>query len=454
MRLCCANELPCTTIIFKSLVMTSVTAFIRTNSKKADTVKIRFRLSDGRVKQLFHKSEIEIEPELFDKKRQEVKAKVLYPEAKRIKFNKDVTDRKDLIRSIYASNKELTSKLLELKIDETLHPEKYINEDESIELTYFELFDYFLNQHKVSKGRKAHFRVLKRILQRYELYKNIILDIDVISKETIEDIEIFLKDEKSVYDKFPEIYEKIPESRIPQPRGKNTISGILSRYRTFCLWLVDNKKTQNNPFKGFSIDPEIYGTPYYISIEERNLLYNFDFSEKAQLAIQRDIFVFHCLVGCRVGDLYSLTKSSVINGAIEYIARKSKEGRPITVRVPLNATAKEILKKYSDNEGEKLFPFIAEQNYNENIKAMFAVAGLTRMVTILNSATRKEQKRPLNEIASSHLARRCFIGNLYKKVKDPNLVGSLSGHKEGSRAFARYREIDEEMKIDLVNLLD
>jgi len=29
----------------------------------------------------------------------------------------------------------------------------------------------------------------------------------------------------------------------------------------------------------------------------------------------------------------------------------------------------------------------------------------------------------------------------------------LSGHKEGSRAFARYREIDEEMKKELVNLL-
>ena len=70
------------------------------------------------------------------------------------------------------------------------------------------------------------------------------------------------------------------------------------------------------------------------------------------------------------------------------------------------------------------------------------------------STTGAEEKRPLNEIASSHLARRTFIGNLYKKVKDPNLVGSLSGHKEGSKAFARYRDIDEDMKKELVNLLD
>jgi hypothetical protein len=57
-------------------------------------------------------------------------------------------------------------------------------------------------------------------------------------------------------------------------------------------------------------------------------------------------------------------------------------------------------------------------------------------------------------LASSHLARRCFVGNLYKQVKDPNLVGSLSGHKEGSKAFARYREIDEDMKKELIKMLD
>lgn len=47
-----------------------------------------------------------------------------------------------------------------------------------------------------------------------------------------------------------------------------------------------------------------------------------------------------------------------------------------------------------------------------------------------------------------------IIGNMYKKVKDPDLVSSVSGHKEGSKAFRRYREIDEEMKQELVHLLD
>lgn len=79
---------------------------------------------------------------------------------------------------------------------------------------------------------------------------------------------------------------------------------------------------------------------------------------------------------------------------------------------------------------------------------------LTRSITVINSVTREPEVKALNEVASSHLARRTFVGNLYKQVKDPNLVGSLSGHKEGSKAFARYRDIDEDMKKDLVKLLE
>ena len=52
------------------------------------------------------------------------------------------------------------------------------------------------------------------------------------------------------------------------------------------------------------------------------------------------------------------------------------------------------------------------------------------------------------------MARRTFVGNLYKQVKDPNLIGKLSGHAEGSKAFARYRDIDKEMKTELVKMLE
>ena len=52
------------------------------------------------------------------------------------------------------------------------------------------------------------------------------------------------------------------------------------------------------------------------------------------------------------------------------------------------------------------------------------------------------------------MARRTFVGNLYKQVLDPNIVASMSGHAENSRAFSRYREIGKGSKTNAVNLLD
>ena len=200
--------------------------------------------------------------------------------------------------------------------------------------------------------------------------------------------------------------------------------------------------------------PEVYGTPWYLTIEERDQLARFDLSSRPALAVQRDIFVFQCLVGCRVSDLLELKKSSVIGGAVEYIPRKTAGERPDVVRVPLSRSAAEIVARYADCPGDALLPFISPQKYNDAIKEAFTLAGLTRVVTVLDPLTGRETRRPMNEIASSHLARRTFVGNLYRQVKDPALVGALSGHKEGSRAFARYRTIDEGMKEELVALLE
>ena len=120
-----------------------------------------------------------------------------------------------------------------------------------------------------------------------------------------------------------------------------------------------------------------------------------------------------------------MTKSNLIGGAIEYIPRKTKEGRPLTVQVPLNAMATEILARYEACDSDKLLAVHLRTKIHLAIKRIFKAAGLKRLVTVINPTTREEEKRVLYEIASSHLARRTFVGNLYRQVKDPNLVGAL-----------------------------
>ena len=444
--------------------MTTVKAFIRTG-KKDKEANIRFRLSDGRNVQLFHKSELMVLPTLWDDKKEQYKAKSVIKTEERIRLNTAIAERKKLLFSLYDGTPSITSDRLEQLIDEQIHPEKYQKQGDD----FFFIMETYLQKKKLSEVREKNFRVLVRALQRYELFvvayerKEFKLELDKVNSEMIEDIESFLRNEHNLYDEYPDIYKEVPaivntkrKTIKPQPRGNNTICALFNKLRAFYNWCNQQEITDNRPFERYNgITTEKYGTPFYLTLDERNLIADYDLSEHPQLAIQRDIFIFQCLIGCRVSDLLKMTQNNIINGAVEYIPHKTKDERPVVVRVPLNERAKILIDKYKNTDNKsKLFPFISAQKYNDDIKNIFRLCGITRLVTVLNPTTGKEEKKPINEVASSHMARRTFVGNLYKKVKDPNLVGSLSGHAEGSKAFARYREIDDDIKKELVNMIE
>ena len=442
-----------------------VTALLRVRANSSTEGTIYFRLRDG-DKDFRVASELVINPNHWDAHSQTYKNRVttILEDTKR-KFNADIVELKRKIEEEYTGTqgKEWLAKV----IYNYHHPKRTRKHKSKQAITepnstsVITLFDKFLQMHPLSEVRRKNFRVVGRILARFELFIKLgygpiqfsFLDINSVTPEVLQVLWNFTRDEHELVEKFPKLYEKIPEKRTPKPRGRNSLIDIFSRIRTFYIWCFDQQLTSNRPFDKFVVGEARYGTPYYITIEERNRIYNTNLGRHPQLAVQRDIFVFQCLIGCRVGDLLSLKKQNVINKAIEYVPRKTKDGRPLTVRVPLNPIAQEIIEKYQDCKGDALLPFISEQKYNYAIKRIFMAAGLNRLVTVIDPTTGNEEKRILYEVASSHIARRTFVGNLYKQVKDPNLVGALSGHKEGSKAFARYREIDEDMKKELIDLL-
>ena len=55
---------------------------------------------------------------------------------------------------------------------------------------------------------------------------------------------------------------------------------------------------------------------------------------------------------------------------------------------------------------------------------------------------------------SSHSAKKAFFDNIYDQVQNPGLICPLTSHKEGSTAFARYREIDKDTNRKTISLLE
>ena len=348
------------------------------------------------------------------------------------------------------------------QIDDFTNPhDDEVDSDESElkQMSFFEMFDVFLEKREISQGKKNQYKVFRRILQRYEMYKQLLdpkfkLSLDTLDGNGIEEIGDYIKKEYKLLEKFPNIIEAVNESRQPGPRGQNTANGHYKKLKAFVRWAIDKDYVTNNPFRKFKIPKDIYGTPYCLTLEDLSQLEKADLSERPSLAVQRDIFVFQCCIGCRVSDLKELTLANVINNEIHYIARKTKDGNPKTIKVPINKTAQAIIERHYDLKRKELLPFISDQNYNEAIKEVFKLAGLTRNVVVRNSLTGEPEIRPLNEIASSHLARRTLTNILYKKYKDQSLVSSITGHAPNSSAFARYRDIDEDMRREMVSILD
>lgn len=434
--------------------MAIVKAFIRT-TQTTKAVAVRFRFVSGRSAQFYYTSDIMVMPLHWDDKKEQLKSKIAISEPDRYKVNNSINEIKSQMMEYY----------LTLGADEQptaegfaryLHPEDAVEVDESKQLEH--LFEAFLEDKRYSYQRKRNMRVLLYDIKRYERYictitgKPYIFNIEEFNANDLRLFERFIEDEWRIATAYPELYIDVKE---PQQRGRNTIITIMTHLRTFFNWMKKQEIIPSSPFEKYSLDDCVYGSPIYISIEELHQLKNTDLSKRKQLAIQRDIFVFQACVGCRVSDLLNFTRRNLTNGAIEYIARKTKEERPVTVRVPLNSMAREILEKYpSDNLDAPLLPFISAQKYNDAIKRAFKKAGLTRNVTCLNSQTREPEQKPLYEVASSHMARKIFIGNIFKKVKDQSLVSELTGHAPNSKAFSRYRNIDDDMKRDMVSLLE
>jgi site-specific recombinase XerD len=312
-------------------------------------------------------------------------------------------------------------------LDKTLKPEKGIIAEVRSKRTFFEYFKQYIDDAPLSPERKKHIKTTLNKVTKFNEFTTF----EMITPEYL--------------------YKFQNDLKITHLQSKNTIISEMRRLRAFMGYCVRNGWIDNNPFRSFKIEAESYGDPVYLTITERDKLF-FAEIESERLSRVRDIFVLQCFIGCRVGDFVKLHRNNIIDGCIEYIAGKTKEDKPRIARVPLSPKAWEIINKY-DLPGGELVPYISGQKYNVYLKELFRKVELTRMVTVADKKTRLSTVIPISELATSHMARRVFVGNLHKIVKN-EVIASMSGHVENSRAFSRYYTIDKADQVEAIKLIE
>lgn len=381
------------------------------------------------------------------------------PTEERTLINAQITEMRAFLASKYVIDKATDA------IDEDWLKEKVAEKEghtDEQHLWFENAFESFLEHHELSPLRQKQYQVLGRVVVRYESYmchitksrRPLHIDIRKVNERMLESLWAYIQKEHELFKTDPEAFTRFADIKAPKPRSINTMNDLFKKLRTFFIWCVNSGLINNSPFDKFRISSEVYGTPIYLTQEEVKKVAAVNLRKWPHLDRQRDVFVFQCNVGCRVGDLVRLKKGDVADGTVTYIPHKTIKDRPQTIVVPLNTTAKSIVEKYAATDGDKLLPFISPQKYNDAIKEVLEKAGITRTVAILDPLTRCDKKVRICDVASSHMARRTFAGNLYRQVKDPALVAALTGHVEGSKAFSRYRAIDDNIKRELVTLLE
>ena len=443
-----------------------VTAFIRPNSTTvgknnvSSQTHVYFRVRDVGV-DIKAVSELSINPNHWSAERQGYKPRVsLVPEKKQNAFDKDVQSILHLISEQYYRGAD--GNWLKTLIQEHHHPNINRLQGKTGEAysVLYQCQQYLANHPMSESSQKRHADSVKK-LERYERFQREVmhkrgfsLRIDTMTSEDLHAYHEFLGKEHEYVNMFPAFYQDMKTSSIPRERAENSLNRVFSRLRTVFNWCIKNGLTTNNPFANYELGRQVFGDPFYLTLEERDKVYNADLSDYApSLSVYRDIFIFQCMIGCRVGDLKKLTRSNIVDGAIEYIPTKTRRIKPRLVRIPIVEKTQAIIDRYSDLK-DSIVPKISYGYYNKIIKQILKIVGIDRTVIDLDPITREPRMRPLYEAASTHTARKTFIANLYKKVKDSELVAAMSGHSEGSRAFARYRQIDDEMKREIVELID
>ena len=428
--------------------------FAHRTQKTTGTIKLRFRLRDGRDVQLFHKSDIEAN--LQDLKRFDLDCKVkkgtkIYNAVLEGEINAELDIMGRAYEQMQEEGKDLTSEVFERTIKEIRFPVEGERADmEPLPLRFKRYADEALQDGIIGLARHAHFDVFYGKLQRYVTIKGISRTVPTeVTPDFLMDFRNFLFDEYLYVEKHPSLYHDMNRANKPTARlSLNTVATQMKTLQTFFNYLEENDEITMSPFRKLGKDRRkavvktMYDDPIYLRAEEFEKVRKAKLPEKMENV--RRAFILQCALGCRISDFKALTMDNVsVSEGIPYIHYLPKktvdiQGTNKEVQTPLVRFALDIIKETEFKFPELKYVY-GEYGYNNQIRSILQIAGIDRKVPVFNEETNTNEYLPLYSQGSTKLCRKTHV-DMMNKVQVNRYAAGL--HREGSSAVNRYTNME------------
>ena len=236
-------------------------------------------------------------------------------------------------------------------------------------------------------GRKQQgiYRLVITLVELFEMYgrkirkrQDYTMDTGTMTADNSRSPEKYITGEYRHVKLYPQLYDGCRKGLPKGMRSGNYLGGLTGRTSTAFNRAIKQGATTNRPFDGCRIPAKVYGTPYFLTLEERNAIYEMDLSDDPALASYRDVFMFQCLVGCRYNNLVLLTSGNIVNDAVEYIPHKTREKNPGTVRISYNEKVSTVLERLQGCQRTRpLVPCNSGSRFSTVTRKLLTLAGIT-----------------------------------------------------------------------------
>lgn len=418
-------------------------------TKKQGSIRLRFRLNDGRSVQLYHKSEIQADLKDLTKfeKDGSLRAGIKIYNANLLKqIAAEIDAMKRAYNTMKADGYDLTSEVFESLVLQELHPKQAQRAKERTLIERLETYiDTSYKNGLFGNSRLKHYKILLQEISRFLTIsgKSTVTPNDFTANDVMS-FRLFLFDEYKYVGKYKKIYSDLSERSKPkEKRSLNTVATEMKQLNAFFSSLEDADEINKSPFRKLGkankqlAVKEQYDEPVILRKEELLKIMETDVPET--LKATKDAFLLQCNFGQRISDFKKMTMANIAVNEdgipyIHYLADKTKKQKHSEFVAPIMLYGLEIIKRTRFNM--PILKYVSGQcGYNVKIKNLLKHCEIDRLCSIYDEEKGENTYIPLYELASSKLCRTTCNDLVRLQSTDDNASGL---HANGSKAVDRY----------------